>query len=109
MIESLLGSTNAERVLVFVWARTEGYPSEIAQFYDTDVYGIQRQLDKFEQGGVVTSRTVGKTRVYRFSPRYAFLQEVTALLEKVVSLYPEEIRDRLVIVRRRPRRRGKPL
>jgi predicted transcriptional regulator len=109
MIEPLLGSTNAERVLLFLLAREEGYPTEIARVFDTDLYGIQKQLDRLETGGVLASRTAGRTRLYRFNPRYPFQMEVRALLEKALSFYPEAEQDRLRLVRRRPRRRGKPL
>jgi predicted ArsR family transcriptional regulator len=109
MLEPLLGSANAERVLIFLIARDEGYASEIANFFDTDLFGIQKQLDKLENGGVLASRTAGRTRLYRFSPRYAFLKELQELLRKALSFYPSDERERLLVVRRRPRRRGKPL
>ena len=109
MIEPLLGSRNAERVLLFLLARDEGYASEVAKFFSTDLNGIQKQLEKLESGGVLASRTAGRTRLYRFNPRYPFLKELRALLEKALSFYPEIERDRLRMVRQRPRRRGKPL
>jgi predicted transcriptional regulator len=109
MLEPLLGSTNAERVLLFLLARDEGYASEIAAFFDTDLYGIQKQLDKLETGGVLLSRRAGRTRLYRFSPRYAFLAELRALLAKALARNPPQEQERLRVVRRRPRRRGKPL
>jgi len=109
MLEPLLNSVNAERVLLFVLARDEGYPSEIAKFFNTDLYGIQQQLDKLETGGVLISRKVGRTRLYRFNPRYSFLKELKALLNKALAFYPPDEQERLRVVRRRPRRRGKPL
>jgi len=109
MLEPLLNSVNAERVLLFILARDEGYGSEIAKFFNTDLYGIQKQLDKLEAGGVMTSRKAGKTRLYRFNPRYAFRKELKALLNKALSFYPPDEQERLLVVRRRPRRRGKPL
>jgi len=109
MLEPLLGSLNSERVLVFILTREEGYASEMAKFFDTDLYGIQRQLDKLEAGGVLASSKAGRTRLYRFNPRYSFLKELKALLNKALSFYPPEEHDRLLVVRRRPRRRGKPL
>jgi len=51
----------------------------------------------------------GRTRVFEFNPRYIFLPELKALLEKAFSFYPQEERNRLQMVRRRPRRTGKPL
>ena len=109
MLEPLLGSTNAERCLLFIVAREQGYASEIAGFFDTDLYGIQKQLDKLETGGVFASYNAGRTRLYRFNPRYSFLRELRSLLEKALAFYPADEQARLRVVRRRPRRRGKPL
>jgi len=109
MLECLLGSVGCERVLMFIFARDEGYAREIARFYNTDLDPVQKQLDKLESGGILVSRTAGRTRLYTFNPRYAFLDELRALMEKALTFYPEDVRDALVMSRRRPRRRGKPL
>lgn len=109
MIESLLGSKNAERVLIYIFAREEGYAREIASFYQTDLKSIQMQLDKFEKSGLLVSRAVGRTRPYTFNPRYPFSKEVKALLEKALAFYPETDRQELIMNRRRPRARGKAL
>lgn len=109
MLEPLLGSAHAEYVLMFLLARQEGYATEIARFFDTTLSGIQKQCDRLEAGGVLVSRKVGRTRVYTFNPRYPFLEELKALLEKALAFYPEETREQLLHNRRRPRRRGKPL
>ena len=109
MLEPILGSTSSERVLIFVLTRKEGYAREIARFFETDLDPIQKQLEKLELGGVLASRTAGRTRLYEFNPRYPFLKELRNLLEKALSFYTEEERERLLMNRRRPRRRGKPL
>src|SRR5215216_455570 len=109
MLKPLLGTENSERVLLFLLTRNEGYAREIAQLFDTNLYAIQRQLDKLEVGGVLVSRTAGRTRLYQFNPRYPFLTELKQLLEKALSFYPEEIRENLVMNRRRPRKHDKPL
>lgn len=108
MLESVFGSKNSERVLIFLTARQTGYAREMARFFDTNLYGIQKQLDKLEAGGVLVSRMVGRTRLYEFNPRYPFLNELKDLLEKALSFYPEKERKELTLNRRRPRRRGKP-
>lgn len=109
MLETLLGSKNAERVLMFLFAREEGYAREIARYYQTDLKPIQNQLEKFEAGGILVSRLVGRTRPYLFNPRYYFLNELQALLEKSFQAYPIEEQERLQMNRRRPRARGKEL
>lgn len=109
MIEVLLGSKNAERVLVYIFTRDEGYAREISGFYNTDLKPIQMQLDKFEKGGVLVSRSIGRTRPYEFNPRYPFLTELKALLEKALSFYPAKEQEELKMNRRRPRAKGKML
>lgn len=109
MLETILGSTNSERVLIFLIAREEGYAREIARFFDTTLAPIQQQLERLEFGGVLVSRSAGRTRLYSFNPRYPFLEELKALLNKALTFYPEELREDLVMNRRRPRRADKPL
>lgn len=108
MLEPVFGSKNAERVLIFILIRGTGYAREIAQFFETDLYGIQKQLDKFESNGIFVSQPVGRTRIYSFNPRYAFLEELKALLNKAFRFYSDEERESLSMNRRRPRRKGKP-
>lgn len=109
MLESLLGSVNKERVLLFVYARGEGYPRDVARFFSTDLTPVQRQFDVLERGGILTSRLAGRTRLYTFNPRYPLLGEIKALLGKTLSFYPQDEQDRLLLARLRPRRTGKPL
>jgi predicted transcriptional regulator len=109
MLEPLLASTNCERVLIFLAAREEGYLREISDFYQSAPAPILKQLEKLENGGVLFSHLAGRTRLYGFNPRYPFLKELKALLDKALTFYPEDIRARLLESRRRPRRKGKPL
>jgi len=109
MLETLFGSKNAERVLMFIFAREEGYAREITQYYQTDLKPIQNQLEKFEGGGILVSHQVGRTRPYQFNPRYYFLNELKTLLDKSLSAYPQDEQEKLRMNRRRPRGRGKEL
>ena len=109
MLEALLGSINAERILIFLFCRDEGYARKIARFYNTDLSPIQNQLNKLEENSVLVSKLSGRTRNYSFNPRYPFLQELRNLLNKALSFYPEELKTVLLYNRRRPRRRNKPI
>ena len=109
MLEPLFGSLNCERVLMFIYGLDEGYPREIARFYNTDLDPVRKQLNKLETGGILASRVAGRTRLYTFNPRYPFLKELKGLLKKALSFYPPEEQEALLMVRRLPRRRGKPL
>ncbi len=109
MLESLLGSTTRERVLMFILARDSGYGTEISQFFAADLAPVQKQLEKLETGGVLVSQPVGRTRVYRFNPRFPFRAELLALLARALAFYPPDVRTALVANRRRPRRAEKAL
>lgn len=107
MLEALLGSKNAERVLMYIFARQKGYARQVARFFDTGFFPIHAQLERLEFAGVLVSRSVGRTREYEFNPRYPFLVELSSLLEKALSYYPQDLRESLLMDRRRPRRAGK--
>jgi len=109
MLEPIVGSRSCEQVFIFLVARENGYATEIAKFFDADLYAIQRQLDRLENADVLVSKKVGRTRVYQFNPRYPFLKELKALLKTVLSYYPDEIKEELIMNRRRPRKKEKPL
>lgn len=109
MLEPLLGSKSSEKVLIFIESRGEGYAREISRLSGIALDPIQKQLDKLEIGGILASQTKGRTRIYTFNPRYPFLNELKQMLDKALRFYPEEEREKLILNRRRPRRRGKTL
>ncbi len=109
MLETIFTSKNKEKILLYIEARKEGYAREIAKYYSCGLSPIQAQLEKLEIGGLLSSRSIGKTRVYYFNPRYPFLKEIRALLAKAIQFLPASEQERLLVFRRRPRRKGKPL
>ena len=109
MLGPVLGSANKERILLYLFVRKEGYAREISRFFKTDLAPVQKQLERLENGGVLYSRSAGRTRLYGLNPRYPFLAELRALLDSAYAFYPPEERERLTMTRTRPRRRAKPL
>ena len=108
MLEAILSSKSKEIVLQFLAARKEGYAYEISKYYSTSLSPIQNQLENLENGGVLISKLAGKTRIYCLNPRYPFIRELTAFIEKSITFLPDEDRENLLIYRKRPRRKGKP-
>jgi hypothetical protein len=109
MLAKLLGSLNKERVLIFLAGRGRGYAREIARFFDAALSPVQLVIDNLEAAGVIVGRSVGNTREYEFNPRYPARDELKALVDRAFSLYPAKMRDDLLLIRSRPRRKGKPL
>ena len=77
-------------------------PKRYQNFYESSLDPIQKQLDRLELASVLVSKKVGRTRIFMFNPRYAFLEELKALLQKVVEFYPPEEIERLTMKRKRP-------
>jgi len=109
MLEAVLGSEGAERVLMFLAARNKGYAKEISDFWKMRVSTCQSQLSRLERDGLLTSEKSGRTKVYSFNRRYAFSEDVQNLLLKALSFCPQDLQDDLNYKRKRPRRSGKPL
>jgi hypothetical protein len=109
MLAGLLGTDDAERILLFILSRDRGYGREIADFWGSTQTGTKRQLERLEATGVLMSEPVGRARVYQWNPRYPFAMELKALLRRAIDLLPEADRKRLTTDHRRPRRAGKPL
>ncbi len=109
MLEAILGSKCREQVLQYILANDSGYATEIKNFYKIGLDPVQKQLEKLELGGVLISKNIGKTIVYSFNPRYAFLDELKNLLLKAREFYKPQLIEQLTMSRKRPRRQGKPL
>jgi len=109
MLEVLFGTKNRELTLQYIFTFKEGYAREIARYFETSLPSIQNQLKHFENGGLLLSKMAGKTKVYFINPRYAFLEELTSLLNKAKIYYKPELREKFEMKRKRPRRPEKPL
>jgi predicted transcriptional regulator len=109
MLEPILGNISKERVLLYLNTRGKGYAREIARCFNTSVTPIQKQLEALEQQNVIVCESQGRTLLYAFNPQYAFIKELQALLDKALTFYPPEEQETLLMNRRRPRRKGKPL
>lgn len=108
MLEAVFGSLTAERVLLFLHRYGEAYGRQIASAFDVPVSEIQKQLRKFENGGLLVSRMVGRTRAYSWNRRSIFVAPLRQLLQAAIENLPPEQRSPYADGRRRPRRAGKP-
>jgi hypothetical protein len=109
MFQALYGNAVAEKVLLYIANYGEGYINKIAKTYEISPSQVQKQLMRLEAGGILVSRLTGNLRVFTFNPRLAIKKELMVLLEKQLSLQPEEITKKYYRERTRPRRTGKEL
>lgn len=109
MLEPIFGTKTRELILQYILYFESGYAREMAKYLQLSLPSVQNQLNRFEEGGVMLSKMSGKTKVFFFNPRYAFLDELTSLLEKAREYYKPEVKSLFEMQRKRPRRPGKPI
>ena len=109
MLEPVFGNRTVEKVLFFIRRYKQGYARDMAATLHVPLNGVQQQLRRLEQGGVLVSRLYGRVRLYEFNPRYPFLPELRALIEKAMKFLPATEQQKYYMRRTRPRKPGKPL
>ena len=109
MLEPVFGNATVEKVLSALEIYGQVYPSGLAKLFGIPVNGIQQQLKRLEDGGIAVSLMAGKTRLYQFNPRYPFLKELRALIQKGLRYLPQKEIEKYYRNRKRPRRKGKAI
>ena len=83
MLEPVLGSLVREQVLLFIHVHGEGYAREISRYFDASLDSVQKQLKRLKKGSVLVCERKGRTHIYSFNKKYAFLNELCRLLVRV--------------------------
>ena len=109
MLEPVFGNATVEKILFALEVYGQAYPAGLAKLFGIPVNGIQQQFKRLEDGGVVVSLMAGRTRLYQFNPRYAFLKELRQLIQRAIEFLPEKEIEKYYRNRTRPRKKGKPL
>ena len=105
---SPFGSSTRTRTLLALQLLEESYARELARLLDAPLSGVQKALQSLERDGLVAGRSVGRTRSYRLDPRYFAYRELDAFIGRLIEA-EETLAKRVAMLRRRPRRTGKPL
>jgi hypothetical protein len=111
MLEPIFGSKTIEKILFFLLENKRCYGNQLKKIFNESLTPFQKSLDRLEIGGVIVSFLEGKTRIYQFNPRYPFLSELMIFLKKAYEFLPKELKEKYydLKIRKRPRRKGKPL
>lgn len=105
---SPFGGVARTRALLALRLSETSYPRELARLMGSALSGVQAALRGLERDGLVTGRSVGRTRLYEINRRYFARTELLAYLDKLASV-DLSLGQKVDAVRRRPRRSGKPL
>ncbi len=109
MIETIFGNTTAAKIMLYLFHYGEAYTTGIAQDMGMARSQIQKQLDKFEDAGILVSKSMGRVRIYSFNPKLGVIKKLKDLIEVFYDSMPLEQKEIMFRERRRPRRRGKPV
>ena len=109
VLESILGNASATKVLLFLQNYGEGHASRMSSTFDVPVMGVQRQLRRFEENGILVSRMVGRSRVFTFNDRNPTVKNLRQFLSIELELLPKTTTKKYFRERQRPRRTGKAL
>ena len=108
VMSSPFGGRTRTRALLALRLLDESYARELARLFDVSLAGVQMALRGLEKDGLIAARNVGRTRLYRLSPRYFAREELQRYLLRLAQGDPD-LGRRVARLRRRPRRTGKPL
>jgi DNA-binding transcriptional ArsR family regulator len=109
MIETIFGNTTAAKIMLYLFHYGEAYPSGIAKDMTITLSQVQKQLDRFEEAGILVSKLMGRVRIYTFNPKLGVTKKLKDLIQVFYDAIPLEQKEVLFKERRRPRRKGKPV
>jgi DNA-binding transcriptional ArsR family regulator len=86
VLETLTGSAGCCRVLLAVRADGETWARRIAREHGSSLTSVRCHLEKLENGGILTSRRAGRTRLYSFDSRCPLHDGILRLLDEGTGL-----------------------
>ncbi len=109
MLEKILGSATAMKIMLHLIHYGEIYPSAVAGDYKISLSAVQKQFERFEEAGVLVSKLVGRTRVYFFNKKFPVTRPFIDLIKVYYDGLSLQDKEKIFATRRRPRRKGKPV
>ena len=108
MLAAIFGNSTTEQVLYYLRVNSEGYALGISTKLSRPISVIYKQLQRLEQGNVVVSKLMGRTRIYTLNPNWPFKKYLSALLDAAIDSQERKTFMKKYTERKRPRRSGKP-
>jgi hypothetical protein len=95
------------RLMLLITVLDETYPAQLSRYAGASISSVQRTLDLLERESLIATRPL-VVRAVTLNPLYPAAKELKAFLLRVAEGYPQ-YEAIAASIRRRPRRRGKPL
>src|SRR5450759_1262742 len=107
-VSSPFGSQPRTRLLLALVLLGQSYARELARLLGASLSPVQKGLASLERDGLIAGRLVGRTRLFQIDPRYFAVEQLRALLARMLVVN-RNLKARAAGLRRRPRRTGKRL
>ena len=107
-LRDLFGSRAAEATLLHLYHYGESYGRAISSDFEISLDSVQRQLEKFENAGILVSKSQGRTLLFTWNPKSGLTEAMKNLVATVYERIPLAKRPEVFPARRRPRRKDKP-
>lgn len=109
MLDKVLGSEIAMKIMLHLVHYNEIYPSAVAKDYELTLSAVQNQFIRFEDAGILVSKLVGRTRVYLFNKKSKAAMKFYDYIKVYYDGISVHDKEKIFATRRRPRRPGKPV
>jgi len=80
---SPFGSRSRTRILLALSELEFSYPRALARRLNSSIFAVRKALAGLERDGLVSSRLVGRTKVYRLDSAYVAHKELAAYLDRL--------------------------
>ena len=91
MLEFLFGNKTAVQILLCLQRGGCSSTNQLARDLKIPLNMVQKQLLRFERGGVLTSRFQGRSRLYEWNASYPLRTELKRLLKKAARLSRDQL------------------
>ncbi len=102
MLQALCGNKNIQRILIFLFVNGRCYGTQLHRSLGTPLTPLQKALMRLEKGGLITSYSAGKTKLYQFNPAYPLIGELEHLLKKAYTLLPAQEKKNYYVMKEDP-------
>lgn len=106
---SPFGSLSRTRILLALSGLEFSYPRDLARRLNSPIFAVRKALAGLERDGLVTSRLVGRTRVYVLDPSYVAFKELAAYLARLARAASDAASEERAGIQSRPQLPGSPL
>ena len=93
MLKTIVGNETAAEVLLFLGRRGELYATELAKGLEIPVNMVQKQLNRFEMGGLLKSEYRGKKKIYFWNKAHPLCRPLKDLLTRANAVEAEDPAD----------------